>query len=148
MPKSPGRLRAINRPRRKATSRQTSSLQISTERLANSLGDYELANVGIRRALVLDPDLIARPIDVRSVYPDAATFETQRDDLLKYVGDNSDDTNAQFLLGFIYYASAQPDMAVSFFRSVTDTNPKDELAVRMRDQAVAVMSSAPAESKP
>ena len=106
-----------------------------------ALGDYDLAAMGMRRALAVMPDLIDRPIDLRSLYPDIETFESHLDKLVRFVNEHPSGTNALFVLGYVYYASAQPELAVPTLRALTDLDPKDELASRVRDAAIRVQST-------
>jgi len=106
-----------------------------------AIGDYDLAAMGMRRALVIMPDLIDRPIDLRSLYPDLETFESQLDKLVRFVEENPRGTNAMFVLGYVYYASAQPELAVSTLRKLTDLDSKDKEAAQVRNAAIAVLSA-------
>jgi tetratricopeptide (TPR) repeat protein len=108
-----------------------------------ALGDYDLAATGMRRALVVLPDLIERPIDLRSLYPDLETFESHLNKLVRFVNEHPKGTNALFVLGYVYYASAQPELAAATMRSLTELEPTDELAAKVRDASVQVLSVDP-----
>ena len=108
-----------------------------------ALGDYDLAATGMRRALVVLPDLIERPIDLRSLYPDLGTFESHLNKLVRFVNEHPKGTNALFVLGYVYYASAQPELAAATMRSLTELDPTDELAAKVRDASVQVLSVDP-----
>ena len=106
-----------------------------------ALGDYDLAAMGMRRALVVMPDLIDRPIDLRSLYPDLETFESHVNKVVRFVNENPSGTNALFVLGYVYYASAQPEPAVSTLRKLTDLDPKDKQGAQVRNAAISVLSA-------
>jgi tetratricopeptide (TPR) repeat protein len=105
-----------------------------------AIGDYDLAAMGMRRALVVMPDLIDRPIDLRSLYPDLETFESHLAKLVRFVEENPRGTNAMFVLGYVYYASAQPELAVPTLRKLTDLDPNDKEAAQVRNAAISVLS--------
>jgi tetratricopeptide (TPR) repeat protein len=105
-----------------------------------ALGDYDLSAMGMRRALGVLPELIDRPIDLRSLYPDAESFEAQLEKLVSFVKEHKDARNALFTLGYVYYATAQPGLATETMRKLTDLDPKDELAIKVRDAAAKVIA--------
>ena len=108
-----------------------------------ALGDYELAAMGMRRALAIAPELIERPVDFRSIYPDLATFDRHLNKLVAYVAEHPTDKAALFLLSYVYFASAQPDLALPTARVLADLDPEDKLAGKVRDAAAGVLEQAP-----
>lgn len=112
-----------------------------------AVGDYELAAVGMRRALSLDPELISSPIDLRSIYPDAETFEGQLKKLVEYVAANPKEQNPVFLLGYVYFATADPGSAVSVLQAAVSLEPTDELASAVLSRAVEVLSETAGDSE-
>ncbi|MCH8251938.1 MAG: hypothetical protein IID36_05740 [Planctomycetes bacterium] len=117
--------------------------------LANyALGKYDVASIAVRRALTVTPDLINRPLDVRSMYPDADVYESHLAALKKHVEANPDDRGARFLLGFIHYGSARPEAALALFKQLADADPEDELAAAMRDSAARVIPPDGSASQP
>jgi len=112
-----------------------------------ALGDYELAATAMRRAILIGSDMIERPVDLRSIYPDLQTFENHVERLYTFVSEHPGDRNALFLLGFVHYASAHPDQAVTYLRTLTDLDPTDELAIKIRDRAAEVIRNAPTPSE-
>ncbi len=105
-----------------------------------AIGDYELAAVGMRRALTLDPELITSPIDLRSIYPDLETFDEQLKRLVVGVSENPKNEDVVFLLGYVYYATADPASAVALLQTAVDLDPTDELALAVRDRAAEVLA--------
>lgn len=117
--------------------------------LANyALGKYDVASIAIRRALSVTPELINRPLDVRSMYPDADVYEAHLATLQNHVEANPEDRGARFLLGFIHYGSARPETALALFKQLADADPEDELAAAMRDSAARVIPPNGSASQP
>jgi len=112
-----------------------------------AMGDYDLAVVAFRRALALEPSLITEPIDLRSIYADAKTFERHRARLLKHVSLNSDEYESMFLAGYVYFATAEPGNALAMFRSVLELKAGDALTIKLRDTAVRILSKLPPAPK-
>ena len=113
-----------------------------------ALGKYDVASIAVRRALSVTPDLINRPLDVRSMYPDADVYESHLAALKKHVEANPEDRGARFLLGFIHYGSARPEAALALFKQLADADPEDELAAAMRDSAARVIPPDGSASQP
>ncbi|MFQ5461401.1 MAG: tetratricopeptide repeat protein [Phycisphaerae bacterium] len=109
-----------------------------------AIGDYDLAVVAIRRALALEPSLITEPIDLRSIYSDAKTFERHRDRLLQHVSRSPDEYESMFLAGYVYFATAEPGNALAMFRSVLELKSDDALTIKLRDTAASILSRTPA----
>jgi len=97
--------------------------------------DYFTAGASIRRGLTLEPELIDNPIDVRSLYGDAAQFGSQMASLVRYVESNPRDLEARFVLGYLHYASVQPELALTVLEQVVAADPGDELATQVREAA-------------
>jgi len=109
-----------------------------------AMGDYDLAVVAFRRALAMEPSLITEPIDLRSIYADAKTFERHRARLLKHVGENADEYESMFLMGYIYFATAEPGNALAMFRSVLELNEADAQTIQLRDTIAEILRRVPA----
>lgn len=105
-----------------------------------ALGDYGLAAIGVRRALSVSRDLITNPIDVRSIYPSESVFLEHMRKLHAHVADSPDDTEAKFLLGYLYFASASPENALSLFSSVLADTPGDPLVKELQNTATDIVS--------
>ncbi len=113
-----------------------------------ALGDNDLAAMALRRALDLWPELIEQPIDLRSLYPDIASFESHLDNLVKFVDEHASNRNALFVLGYVYYATAQPELAAITLGKLVDLEPEDALAARVRDAALRVIAAGKTASEP
>ncbi|MHC5111091.1 MAG: tetratricopeptide repeat protein [Planctomycetota bacterium] len=113
-----------------------------------ALGDYGLSAIGFRRALVLAPDLVTNPIDLRSIYQGQEQFDAHVNKLKSYLGENPEDWEASFVLGYVYFASAAPDMALAMFQTAKAKRPDDALLKSLTNSAVQVLSSASAEGEP
>lgn len=105
-----------------------------------ALGDYSLAAIGIRRALAVSPDLIANPIDVRSIYPAESVFLEHMRNLQVYLVENPTDTEAKFLLGYLHFASASPENALSLFSATLADVPGDSLVLELQKTASDIVS--------
>ncbi|UCC29224.1 MAG: tetratricopeptide repeat protein [Phycisphaerales bacterium] len=98
-----------------------------------ALGDYEVAAMAIRRALLTTADLIDYPVDVRSLYPEAALFETQLEGLTRFAGDHPNDRGALLLLGYLQYAGGHPKPALSVLDRLVKIDPDDDVVSLLRD---------------
>ena len=103
-----------------------------------ALGDFELAGLTARRALHTSEILIYQPPDLRALYNDAETFRAHLKALSAYVHQHAAEGNAKFLLGYVYYATAQPEDAAGLFSELSGTDENDSLAKRMYETASSV----------
>ena len=107
--------------------------------LANfSLGDYDVAGMAIRRALLTTPELIEYPVDARGLYPDPLVLEAQIGQLNHFVVDHPADRSATLLLGYVLYATGQPGRAILTLGPLTATDPNDNLSALLRDAVLRV----------
>ncbi len=108
--------------------------------LANfAVGQYDVAASAIRRALMEAPELIDYPIDLRTVYDDPSILTTQMQKLARVRGETTADTELTFLLGYLYYATGDPQGAVSTLGVLTNDDSDDTLARLVRDAAIRVL---------
>lgn len=104
--------------------------------LANvPLGEFELAAVAMRHALQNTTELVDNPIDLRGFYPDEETFKAHLTLLSDRVGEHPEDGHALLLLGYLHYATGDPEDAVQRFEQLSVLDGTDELAARLRDTA-------------
>ncbi len=106
-----------------------------------ALGDYDVAAAAIRRALLTTPDLVAYPMDVRTLYSDAATLDRQTDALLRFLADRPNHTEAQLVWGYLLYSIGQADRAASVFNGLAGADVNDTIVSRLRDAAVRAAQS-------
>lgn len=107
--------------------------------LANfAAGDYDVAAMAVRRALLTTPELIDYPADVRALYVDAATLEVQLRKLVRFVEDHPRDRGAQLLLAYLYFAGGDPGRALSVLGGLTGSDRDDEVAALLRDAVMRV----------
>ncbi len=107
--------------------------------LANfAAGDYDVAGMALRRALVTTPALIAYPVDVRSLYRHPFLLETQLEDLIRFVDGHADDRGALLLLGYLHYASGRPERALPVVNRLSESDTDDSVAALLRDAIVRV----------
>ena len=102
--------------------------------LANfALGEYEVAGMAIRRALLTTADLIEYPVDVRGLYPEAALFEAQLERMARFVAGHPDDRGALLLLGYLQYAGGHPSSSLSALDRLVEIDPDDDVVSLLRD---------------
>lgn len=108
--------------------------------LANfALGQYDVAASAFRRALMEVPELIDYPIDLRTVYDDPSILTTQLRKLARVRSEQSADTELAFLLGYLYYATGDPQGAVNTLGALMSEDSDDTLARLVRDAAIRVL---------
>lgn len=105
---------------------------------AYATGDYEVAGVTLRRALLTSEVLIDQPLDVRTLYANQSDFETHRQALHAHVVAHPDDRQAKFVLAYLHYATGHPELAAIQFGELADSDKNDELAARLHKTAGAV----------
>jgi len=110
-----------------------------------ALGDYDVAAAAIRRALLTTPDLVTYPMDLRTLYSDAATLDRQTDALLRFLADRPNHAEAQLVWGYLLYSIGQADRAASVFNGLAGADANDTIVLRLRDAAV---KAAQAQSSP
>lgn len=99
-------------------------------------GDDQLAAAAIRRALGSTPELITDPIDLRTLFANESDLTGQMSRLAGQVENISPpNPNAQFLLGYLHLATADPHRAHSVLAGLVALNPDDALAAQLRDAA-------------
>lgn len=91
-------------------------------------GDYGLAAVALRRALLTSEILITTPPDVRAFYGDSAAFDAHLAALETTVRERPAQRDAAFLLGYWYYSTGRPEQAEGVLRGVVAEDDRDELA--------------------
>ena len=99
-------------------------------------GDYMVASLSIRRALLADPTLIDTPVDIYRIYGNPADLSAHMDQLDHYLVTDETDADARFLAGFVRHASGQTSEAIVVFSQCMKESPDDFLLVIMRDAAI------------
>ena len=108
--------------------------------LANfATGQFEVAADAFRRAMYDAPELIDDPIDLRMFYSDPEVLNAQMTDLLLAVGEQPDNTELAFLLGYMYYSTGEPQLAVTTLQPLAGEEAPDTLATLVRDAAIRVL---------
>jgi hypothetical protein len=100
-----------------------------------ALGEFEVASVAVRRALLTTDFLIERPLDARTLYEDPLMFEGQLERLIRHVTEHKDDGQAKFLLAYLHYSIGRADTAAAMLTDLTASDPSDTLAVKLRNAA-------------
>lgn len=98
-------------------------------------GDYRLAAVALRRALEVTPELVDNPIDLRGFYPDAETLQGHIQALVDSLEKNPLDADGAFLLGYLYYATGEPQKAYETLQRAAEVDPTNEFATRVGERA-------------
>ena len=75
-------------------------------------GDYHAAAGSIRRALTLDPTLVAAPVDKHLFYKEPVDFDQQLAKLELYFKEQPNDADARLVLAMNYLFGGRPLAAV------------------------------------
>jgi len=100
--------------------------------------DYDLSALTLRRALLTSDELVDQPPDLRTLYTDPDVFHDQLSALIKHLEHHSDDNDARFLLGYVYYATGRPVEAAEQFQKVAAADSKDKLASQLYETASSI----------
>jgi hypothetical protein len=103
-------------------------------------GDYHYAAYSVRRALDLDPSLVASRVDKHGFYPDPQQFDAQLATLERYGHEHPSDRDARLVLALNYLFGGRPADAVRVLES--GTAPDEPAARAVLDQARAVVREA------
>lgn len=106
-----------------------------------AVGDYAAAALSMRHALATAPELVDDPLDVGAFYGDRILFEAQLDSLIGHAGARAGKGDAGFLLGYMYFASLQPEQAIVTLQRHGRYYPSDDMAQRVLAAARSVSSS-------
>jgi tetratricopeptide (TPR) repeat protein len=108
--------------------------------LANfAADDYDVAGLALRRALMTTSELIDYPVDVRALYPDGPTFETQLNKLIGYLGAHPGSADSLLLLGYLHYAGGDPERALAVLTDLAASASNDDLVALLRDAVARVV---------
>lgn len=114
-------------------------------------GDFSAASVATQKALDATPDLIWYPFNVKALYRNDTKFQEHVAALARKVDAEPGNTEAQFLLGYMWYASGDAVNAKTVFGALAANNPSDELFMALRDastQALESLSKQPQQPAP
>lgn len=112
-------------------------------------GDFASASTSVRQALDATPDLIWYPFNVKALYRNDAKFQEHVDALARQANLEPGNTEYQFLLGYMWYASGDAANAKTIFAGLALNHASDELFMALRDassQALESLSKQPASS--
>jgi tetratricopeptide (TPR) repeat protein len=104
-------------------------------------GDFDVAELALRRALADAPDLINDPIDAESLYSDTTRLEAHEEGLTRFVDQHPDQPAGRLLLGYLHFAAGRPREAYAVFDQLATADPQDKLAGALRYSCVRVMQS-------
>ena len=119
-------------------------------------GEIDLAGLALRRALLTTPELIDNPWDLRTLFPtgkvglpdnetglpDEQAFQRQLDKLGQYLSDYKEHRGARLLLGYLHFGWGDAERAHAMFSKLALSDPKDTLAIRLRDSAARIIGQA------
>ena len=114
-------------------------------------GDHATAATITKRALDATPDLIYYPFNVKALYRDPSKFQDHIAALARHADVQPGDHDAQFLLGYMWYASGDAQNARTMFGTLAARDPNEELYVALRDastEALESLSKQPPQSAP
>ncbi len=100
-----------------------------------AVGDYHVAAVALRRALLTAPTLIDDPPDLLAMYNDRLSFEVQLGGLLRYAEDHAGEYDVVLLLGYVQLAGRQPREAEAIFTELSGLRGDDEVVAALRESA-------------
>lgn len=109
-----------------------------------ALGQYGVAAMAMRRALMAEPNLIDRPTDPRGFYGKQRDFNDQLAALRHHTQRFGLDVEAVFLLGLLEYAVGNSDAALEPMERVISVKDDDTMAYLLR----AAILGAQDEAKP
>lgn len=96
-----------------------------------ALGDYAVAAVSMRRALLTSDLLVEKPIDVRMLYDDTTVFDAQLNRLTTAVFDKPDDRDAKFVKAYVMFSIGLPGVATELFQELAESDKADALSARL-----------------
>ena len=96
-------------------------------------GDFATAAATMRQALDATPDLIWYPFNIKALYRDQTHFQEHLAALARHVDANPSDQEAQFLLGYMWYASGDAQNAKVIFGTLSVNNSSEQLYMALRD---------------
>ncbi len=100
-------------------------------------GDYHYCARSIRKALELEPTLVAAPVDKHLFYAIPSEFDKQLAVLELYIADYKTDADARLVLGLNYLFGDRPQAAVELLESGSNTSASfsDEAAILILESA-------------
>ncbi len=111
-------------------------------------GDFEMAALSFRQAMLLTDELLTQPIDLRQFYTEPTDLKGQLNRLERLVIREPANRDAKFLLGFIYFSVGQSEKALTVLITLTDIYPTDELAASLRNSVDRIVASTNAKTNP
>jgi tetratricopeptide (TPR) repeat protein len=112
-------------------------------------GDFTTASVSTRRAMEATPDLVYYPFNIKALYRDQMKFQEHIAALARHSDAQPGDQDAQFLLGYMWYASGDAQNARTIFGGLATNNPDEKLYSALRDasgEALESLSKQPPQS--
>ncbi len=103
-------------------------------------GDFDVAGMALRRALLTTPELIEYPPDVRRLYAEVEVLDAQLSALTRFVNKHPADSNARLLLGYLLLTRGRASEAVQILATLADADDGDQLAVLLRDAIVRIQA--------
>lgn len=104
-------------------------------------GDFSTAAGSVRQALDTTPDLIWYPFNIKALYRNDAKFQEHVAALAGNVDAAPGNTENQFLLGYMWYASGDAVSAKTIFGALATNNPSEQLYLALRDASTQALES-------
>ncbi|MCL4717247.1 MAG: tetratricopeptide repeat protein [Phycisphaerae bacterium] len=95
-------------------------------------GDYTLAYLSTYAALTQADDILTQPLDLAPLYPDASVLDAQLERLTWYVTEHPDDSEARFLLAYLFFTIEDVPAARVVLEPVSSVEA-DELTARLAE---------------
>ena len=111
-------------------------LQLSYALAHLGLGEYTIAALAVRRSLVMAPDLMDAPPDLRTSDPTGARLAAQIRRLEEHLAGSAADTDAWFLLGYLRHAGGNHVASVEALQRAVSLDPDDIVATLLHDAAM------------
>lgn len=103
-------------------------------------GDYDVAGMALRRALLTTPELIDYPPDIRGLYANAGVLDGQLGALTRFAKDQPRDRNAGFLLAYLQLTRGDATGALEILTRLADADEGDQLVTLLRDAIVRIQA--------
>ncbi|MGD2110364.1 MAG: hypothetical protein PVI86_13365 [Phycisphaerae bacterium] len=103
-------------------------------------GDYEVAGLAVRRALLTTPDLVDYPPDIRGLYPDEHVLRAQLGELARYAEKHPADHNVALLSAYLELTRGEIARALTIVHRLVESDENDDVAVLLRDGILRLQS--------
>lgn len=92
------------------------------------MGRFAESSAALEEGLVLLPEWPRARIDLRGFFSDQTDFDRSLADLEIHADTHPSDTDARFLLAYVYYFTNRRERAIEMFGRLASENPELEVA--------------------